>query len=61
MRAINQLLAGVHIAAMGEALTFGISQGVDAAHIVEKSRAACCRNSAVPVLWHCICIRKIRL
>ena len=31
MKAVNQLLAGVHIAAMGEALTFGISQGVDAA------------------------------
>ena len=35
MKAINQLLAGVHIAAIGEALTFGISQGVDAARIVE--------------------------
>jgi len=35
MKAVNQLLAGVHIAAMGEALTFGISQGVDAARIVE--------------------------
>ena len=35
MKAINQLLAGVHIAAMDEALTFGISQGVDAARIVE--------------------------
>lgn len=29
MKAVNQLLAGVHIAAMAEALTFGISQGVD--------------------------------
>lgn len=35
MKAVNQLLAGVHIAAMGEALTFGISQGIDAARIVE--------------------------
>ena len=35
MKAVNQLLAWVHIAAMGEALTFGISQGVDAARIVE--------------------------
>ena len=35
MKAVNQLLAGVHIAAMGEALTFGISQGVDVARIVE--------------------------
>ena len=35
MKAINQLLAGVHIAATDEALTFGISQGVDAARIVE--------------------------
>lgn len=28
MKAINQLLAGVHIAAMAEALTFGMTQGV---------------------------------
>jgi putative dehydrogenase len=28
MKAVNQLLAGVHIAAMAEAMTFGISQGV---------------------------------
>ena len=35
MKSVNQLLAGIHIAAMGEALTFGISQGIDAAHIVE--------------------------
>ncbi|MBP7241465.1 L-threonate dehydrogenase [Amaricoccus sp.] len=28
MKAVNQLLAGVHIAAMAEAITFGISQGV---------------------------------
>ncbi len=35
MKSVNQLLAGIHIAAMGEALTFGISQGIDAASIVE--------------------------
>ena len=28
MKAVNQLLAGVHIAAMAEALTFGMSQGI---------------------------------
>ncbi|MEM6739846.1 MAG: L-threonate dehydrogenase [Pseudomonadota bacterium] len=28
MKATNQLLAGIHIAAMGEALTFGLSQGI---------------------------------
>ena len=28
MKAVNQLLAGVHLAAMSEAVTFGISQGV---------------------------------
>lgn len=29
MKAINQLLAGVHIATMAEALTFGMTQGVE--------------------------------
>ncbi|MGR3513932.1 MAG: L-threonate dehydrogenase [Paracoccaceae bacterium] len=29
MKAVNQLLAGVHIAAMAEAMTFGMTQGVD--------------------------------
>lgn len=29
MKAVNQLLAGVHIAAMAEALTFGMTQGVE--------------------------------
>ncbi|WP_238941463.1 L-threonate dehydrogenase [Jannaschia sp. Os4] len=29
MKSVNQLLAGVHIAAMAEAITFGISQGID--------------------------------
>ena len=28
MKAVNQLLAGVHIATMAEALTFGMTQGV---------------------------------
>ncbi|QIE42294.1 NAD(P)-dependent oxidoreductase [Rhodobacteraceae bacterium SC52] len=28
MKAINQMLVGVHIAAMGEAISFGVSQGV---------------------------------
>jgi 3-hydroxyisobutyrate dehydrogenase-like beta-hydroxyacid dehydrogenase len=29
MKAVNQLLAGVHIAAMAEAITFGMTQGID--------------------------------
>ncbi len=35
MKAVNQLLAGVHIASMGEALAFGIRQGIDPGRIVE--------------------------
>ena len=35
MKAVNQLLAGVHIAAMAEALTFGLSQGVSVEKFVE--------------------------
>ena len=35
MKAINQLLAGVHIAAMAEAVTFGMTQGIDPAKTVE--------------------------
>lgn len=35
MKAVNQLLAGVHIAAMAEALTFGITQGVTPEKFVE--------------------------
>ncbi len=35
MKAVNQLLAGVHIATMAEALTFGISQGVTPEKFVE--------------------------
>ena len=30
MKVVNQLLAGVHIAAAAEAVTFGLSQGIDA-------------------------------
>ena len=35
MKAVNQLLAGVHIAAMAEAMTFGITQGVSPEKFVE--------------------------
>lgn len=35
MKAVNQLLAGVHIAAMAEALTFGMTQGVAPAQFLE--------------------------
>lgn len=35
MKAVNQLLAGVHIAAMGEAMAFAASQGLDLARVVE--------------------------
>lgn len=35
MKAINQLLAGVHIAAMAEAVIFGMTQGVDPGKTVE--------------------------
>lgn len=35
MKAVNQLLAGVHIATMAEAMTFGISQGIDPALFME--------------------------
>ncbi|MDU8913217.1 L-threonate dehydrogenase [Aestuariicoccus sp. MJ-SS9] len=35
MKSVNQLLAGVHIAAMGEALTFGMTQGIAPAQFVE--------------------------
>ncbi|MEM6499821.1 MAG: L-threonate dehydrogenase, partial [Pseudomonadota bacterium] len=35
MKAVNQLLAGVHIATMAEALTFGITQGVAPEKFVE--------------------------
>lgn len=35
MKAVNQLLAGVHIAVMAEAITFGITQGVAPGKFVE--------------------------
>lgn len=35
MKAVNQLLAGVHIATMAEALTFGMAQGVNPKMFVE--------------------------
>ena len=35
MKAVNQLLAGVHIATMAEALTFGMTQGVEPKTFVE--------------------------
>ena len=35
MKAVNQLLAGVHIAAMAEALTFGMTQGIEPSRFVE--------------------------
>ncbi len=35
MKAVNQLLAGVHIAAMAEAMTFGMAHGVDGQQMVE--------------------------
>ena len=35
MKAVNQLLAGIHIAAMGEAMAFAASQGLDLARVVE--------------------------
>ncbi|MEO1092790.1 MAG: L-threonate dehydrogenase [Pseudomonadota bacterium] len=35
MKAVNQLLAGVHIAAMAEAMTFGMTQGLEPAKVVE--------------------------
>ena len=35
MKAVNQMLAGVHIAAMAEAMTFGIGQGIDPATFMD--------------------------
>jgi len=35
MKIVNQLLAGVHIAAAAEAVTFGLSQGIDPATTLE--------------------------
>ncbi|MEL6915484.1 MAG: L-threonate dehydrogenase [Pseudomonadota bacterium] len=35
MKAVNQLLAGVHIAAMAEAMTFGMTQGIQPATFLD--------------------------
>lgn len=35
MKAVNQMLVGIHIAAMGEAITFGMTQGVDPDQFLE--------------------------
>jgi 3-hydroxyisobutyrate dehydrogenase-like beta-hydroxyacid dehydrogenase len=35
MKMVNQLLAGVHIAAAAEAITFGLRHGVDAASVID--------------------------
>lgn len=35
MKAVNQMLAGTHIAAMAEAITFGMTQGIDPATFME--------------------------
>ena len=35
MKAVNQMLAGVHIAAMAEAMTFGLTQGISAERFME--------------------------
>ncbi|MEM7406714.1 MAG: L-threonate dehydrogenase [Pseudomonadota bacterium] len=35
MKAVNQLLAGVHIASMAEALTFGMTQGIEPQQLVD--------------------------
>jgi 3-hydroxyisobutyrate dehydrogenase-like beta-hydroxyacid dehydrogenase len=35
MKAVNQMLAGVHIAAMAEAITFGITQGIEPGRFLE--------------------------
>jgi len=35
MKAVNQMLAGVHIAAMAEAMTFGVTQGIEPAQLVK--------------------------
>ena len=40
MKAVNQLLAGVHIAAMGEALGFATSQGLDLARVLDVIRVS---------------------
>lgn len=44
MKAVNQMLAGVHIAAMAEALTFGMTQGVAPERFLEVI-SQCAGNS----------------
>jgi len=44
MKAVNQLLAGVHIAAMAEAMTFGMTQGVSPEKFTEVI-SQCAGNS----------------
>ena len=44
MKAVNQMLAGVHIAAMAEAITFGITQGIDPKRFLEVI-SKCAGNS----------------
>ena len=38
MKAVNQMLAGIHIAAMAEAVTFGMTQGIAPATFLEVIR-----------------------
>lgn len=40
MKSVNQLLAGVHIAAMGEALAFAATQGLDLQRVIEVISAS---------------------
>lgn len=40
MKAVNQLLAGLHIMAMGEALSLAASQGLDLARVLEVIRVS---------------------
>ncbi len=55
MKAVNQLLAGVHIAAMGEALAMAASQGLELGRVVEVISASAgtswmCENRAPHVV-----------
>ena len=40
MKAVNQLLAGIHVAAMGEAMAFAAMSGLDLARVVEVVSAS---------------------
>ena len=35
MKSVNQMLAGIHISAMAEAITFGITQGIEPKKFLE--------------------------